>query len=242
MAIDFALCSEAGISVGRPEFVRNYSIFAPHLDTSCWHKWLPLFNLSTIIELTHICTHFCLSSHRIHDGVVDCIAHPLDESMIVHPLVHHNDRCLHCITHTLQAICLLTDMIDSAVSLCVQDENTYFLEANVAIKMLKCASNDASQCHIIRDYISQSSINKENRIETNLVIHTAKVLPFQQYCDTYNDTETGIDEADKHCLNKWTCAKNEYRCRTGQCIPVNWLCDGKRNSIVYCNILLNAFR
>ncbi|CAF0987280.1 unnamed protein product [Adineta steineri] len=58
-------------------------------------------------------------------------------------------------------------------------------------------------------------------------VSSSKVLPFAQYCDTFSDTAISTDENVEHCLHKWICADNEYRCLTGQCIPFVWLCDGE---------------
>jgi hypothetical protein len=235
-AVEWFLCNITENSVTEPKLIRNYSAIAPHFDISCWHKWLPLLNLSRIAEVAGLCTHYCLSPHRIHDGVPDCIYYALDERSIALSITHPKNHCLSCITRKRQAICLPTDKINSIEFICAQGEDTYIAGTSVAIKDLKCTNHDVSECHIIRDYISQSSLDKENITVTIPSENSFKVLPFRQYCDTYFDTDTGIDESVEHCFNKWTCAKNEYRCQTGQCIPFAWLCDGKKDSVLYCNI------
>jgi hypothetical protein len=225
------LCHTIENSVNKSQLIRNYSTFAPHFDVSCWYKWLPLLNLSSITEVAGLCTQSCLSPHRIHDGVSNCIYNKLDERTIALSVKHSKNHCLNCITHERQAICLPTDKINSGESICAQGEDKYIAGTNVAIKDLKCTNHDASECHIIRDYISQSSLSKENVTVITSSGKPFKVLPFAQYCDTYIDTETGIDESVDHCLKEWTCARNEYRCKTGQCIPFDWLCDGKKDSV-----------
>ncbi len=233
---DHILCNISANSVPKPQLIRNYSAFASHFDISCWYKWLPLLNLSSIAEVAGLCTPFCLSPHRIRDGVSDCIGNTLDETTIALSVEHSKSHCLNCITHEGQTICLPTDRINSDESFCAQKEDMYIAGTNVAIKDLKCTNHDASECHIIRDYISQYSISKENVTVAAPSLNPFKVLPFGQYCDTYFDTETGIDESVEHCLNKWTCARNEYRCKTGQCVPFDWLCDGKKDSVFFCSI------
>jgi hypothetical protein len=234
--VERLLCNISKNSINEPQLILNYSAFASHFDISCWYKWLSLLNLSSVAEVAGLCTHICLSPHRIHDGVSDCIHNELDETTIAFPVKHFKNHCLHCITDKKQAICLPIDKINSAESICAQGEDTYIAGTNVAIKDLKCTNYDASECHIIRDYISQSLLSKDNIAVTTSSGNPFKVLPFGQYCDTYIDTETGIDEAVDHCLNKWTCARNEYRCKTGQCIPFDWLCDGKNDRVLCCSI------
>jgi hypothetical protein len=231
-AVEWIICNLAESSIAGPEFIRNYSVFAPHFDTSCWYKWFPLFNLSRIAEIVDLCTHFCLSLHRIHDGVSDCINSTLDETTITRSVKHSKNHCLNCITQKKQAICVPTGKINYGESICEQGEDIYVSETNVAIKDLKCTNYDASECHIIRDHISQSLLSRENVTVITSSVHTSMVYPFRQYCDTYFDTETGVDESVDHCMNKWICATNEYRCLNGQCIPFDWLCDGKKVSVL----------
>ena len=230
--VEWILCTSRENSSTGTQLIRNYSSLAPHLNTWCWHKWLSLFNLPSVAEVVTLCTHICLSLHRVHDGVSNCIETSLDEETLVLPVEHPKKHCLNCITYTKEAICLPTHKINSYQSICVQGEDRYMASIDVAIKNVKCTNSDTFGCRILRDYIDHFSSSRENVTVTTSIGHTSKFFPFGQYCDTYFDTETGIDESVEHCLNKWICAKNEYRCLTGQCIPFDWLCDGKQSSVL----------
>ncbi|CAF1457476.1 unnamed protein product [Adineta steineri] len=232
------LCRFAAKTNPQQSFVRNHSNLAPHFNTSCWHKWLAFFDLSNVEEVAAECNEYCLSPHRISDGLSDCLGRyrnvsagisvSLDERSIGGPFELYHKSCLNCIgSRTQNPICLPVSYIDSFQPHCMDGKERYLIGTEIAIKSLKCDGKDASECHIIRDYVIQSFIDEKNITITTTTSSFIKVLPFIQHCDTYFDTETGIDESVEHCLDKWSCAANEYRCLTGQCIPLDWICDGK---------------
>ncbi|CAF4059973.1 unnamed protein product [Adineta steineri] len=221
------LCRLATNSSLESPSIRNYSIFAPHFDTACWHKWLSYFNLSTVEEMAASCNEFCLSPHRIHDGISNCrLSNHFDETTIISPIQNRSNHCLNCLTREQEAICVPIFHINTGLLMCTHGEDKYLREPNIALKTLKCNNKDATECHIIRSHVIQPSINKNN-MTSMAQVSSAKVLPFAQYCDTFSDTAISIDENVEHCLHKWSCADNEYRCLTGQCIPFVWLCDGE---------------
>ena len=49
-------------------------------------------------------------------------------------------------------------------------------------------------------------------------------LARHQVCDSLNDCQNGIDEAE---CNFPTCNPDEFPCLSGRCIPAGWKCDGK---------------
>ncbi|CAF1536945.1 unnamed protein product [Adineta ricciae] len=51
-------------------------------------------------------------------------------------------------------------------------------------------------------------------------------MPFSHYCDTFWDLKFGFDEISFLC-KEWICPSNYYRCLNGQCIPIQWICDGE---------------
>jgi hypothetical protein len=239
--VDRQLCRLAVTRESESSFIRNHSVFAPHYDMSCWHDWLQFFNFSAVEEAAASCKELCLSPHRIHNDVPDCDFDSLDETSIARPIKRYNNHCLHCITHEQQAVCIPVGYIGFESFSCARGENTYSTETSVLIKTVKCDDKDASECHIVRSYFMQSSIDKANMTVTTPFFFFAKVPRFSQYCDTYFDTETGTDEAVEHCLNKWACADNQYRCLTGQCIAFDWLCDGKRDFSTVIVIFIHEY-
>lgn len=51
-------------------------------------------------------------------------------------------------------------------------------------------------------------------------------LEWRQICDGIINCENGVDEIDCHLLEFYECASNEFQCRNGMCIPLEFLFDG----------------
>ena len=51
-------------------------------------------------------------------------------------------------------------------------------------------------------------------------------MPFRSYCDSFWDLKEHSDESPLSCQH-WICQKHQYQCRTGQCIDLDWVCDGE---------------
>ena len=179
--IEQFLCQTRENSVNESQLMRNYSVFAPHFDLSCWSQWLPLLNRSSITEIASSCTPSCLSSHRINDGNIDCPLSSIDQMGIFSSLQPPRKHCLNCITNERQAICLPTEYVDSALSRCAQGEDVYIAGIDREINDFKCTQHDPSGCQIIRDHIIASSSRKENLTVTISSGNSFQVLPFQQH-------------------------------------------------------------
>ncbi|CAF4442036.1 unnamed protein product [Rotaria socialis] len=55
---------------------------------------------------------------------------------------------------------------------------------------------------------------------------TIQQIPFRSYCNSFWDLYSGLDESPSLCKN-WTCLDDQYQCLTGQCIELEWVCDGE---------------
>jgi hypothetical protein len=230
VSVDRDICRQAAKSKSDEFFLHNHSALAPQFNTSCWNDWVSLFNLSTVMDIVTECNEFCLSSHRIHDSVLNCMVKDFDEKPLSQSIQHRRRHCLNCLSSEQQKVCRPVYYLTSSSPFCARGEDIYLTGTHVVLTSLKCDAQDTSECHIFRAHVTKSYIDGENITEATSLPSTVKVIPFAQYCDTYVDTNTGQDEDVEHCLNKWTCANNEYRCLSGQCIPFDWLCDGKLQS------------
>ncbi|CAF3974713.1 unnamed protein product [Rotaria sp. Silwood1] len=51
-------------------------------------------------------------------------------------------------------------------------------------------------------------------------------VPYHVYCNSHWDINPPIDEHPAFC-KEWVCPNRSFRCKSNQCIPVEWVCDGE---------------
>ncbi|CAF1130930.1 unnamed protein product [Adineta steineri] len=96
-------------------------------------------------------------------------------------------------------------------------------------KNSKCGESDIKDCDRWKEYIKQSSIKSST--ENSFLDNSHQQTPiyqvsFRSYCDSFWDMNEHIDELNSSC-QYWVCQNHQYQCQTGQCIDVNWVCDGE---------------
>ncbi|CAF1424689.1 unnamed protein product [Adineta steineri] len=89
--------------------------------------------------------------------------------------------------------------------------------------------NDYNECQLLRYYIGNSSIIngtfKDDQDED--IDRSSTLKPFRYYCDSFWDEAiTHTDEDSSEC-QMWICNEEQFQCRTGQCIELEWVCDGE---------------
>lgn len=206
---------------------RNYSSTARKIHPFCWND-TKTFNNKLYKSSPDACNSTdCISSYRLNDGFRDC-ENTYDES---YKGVYRQSSCesirqyrFQCPKH--QESCILVSEINTIHNDCPVD-----VINGQSIKTLTCKNRHDQNCKILKDFIAMSSVPKNqslllNTTVTNVIPSTNKALSFYQYCDTFLDLKTNIDESRELCPN-WICAKEQYQCLTGQCIPFGWICDGK---------------
>ena len=97
---------------------------------------------------------------------------------------------------------------------------------------IDCTINtDLNECSLIRYYIGNSSISTSTFRDTNERGTSNKRLwtgtPFKYYCDTFWDEPLPHVDENRHFCQAWVCFEEQFRCRSGQCIAVEWVCDGE---------------
>ena len=75
----------------------------------------------------------------------------------------------------------------------------------------------------LRAYIEESWTNRTTN-DNNF--QSVKNIRHQAYCDSHWDSTPPVDEERAFC-EQWTCPEGFFRCKTGQCITLRWLCDGE---------------
>ena len=216
---EYALCdTQEGISG-----YRNYS--GPQYDINCWNKSKTFNNRP--YQVSFHCQTRCISKYRIRDGIVDCLWSDEDYSV--------NNSCPQIQHHRLQCssselTCLLAGELGNRASSCSNGRDEFDDKTGLVLsENIVCNTNTDPGCVFLRKYIQTSSedtINQSTIIDNALPDdHSATTIPFRSYCNSFFDTNSAFDESAEMC-SKWICMSDEYQCLSGQCIPLNWLCDG----------------
>jgi hypothetical protein len=94
---------------------------------------------------------------------------------------------------------------------------------------LSCFKKVTTDCHLVKTYIQQSSTrnstNNSSLVNPQQQKSTDR-MPFRHYCDSFWNLDKHIDEIPSSC-QYWICQTNQYQCQTGQCIELDWVCDGE---------------
>ncbi|CAF2229873.1 unnamed protein product [Rotaria magnacalcarata] len=173
----------------------------------------------------------CISQYRIHDGFADCINNIDEEKTFNNDyctgnVERHRFRC-----YNDQNKCLSLFWLGSGISRCSNNYDEMWYGSGLSLeKSLTCEKTDTADCARLKTYIRLSSI-KNSSIDSSLtVLHqnstSTDQISFQSYCDSFWDLSGHNDELTSSCHN-WVCSKDQYQCRTGQCIELNWVCDGE---------------
>ena len=209
---------------------RNFS--TPHQnDQFCWNDSVT-FNGRPYAVNHDICTTAgeCISQYRIRDGFPDCIDNQdeklnLAKNYCTGNVGRHRFQC-----YSNEHKCVLLHRLGTGTADCSNnyDESWYGTGTNIQMK-LRCTKGKTTDCHLVKDYIQQSSTR--NSSDNSLLAYPQQQdskdrMPFLHYCDSFWTSDNGVDEMPSSCQH-WICQKHEYRCRTGQCIELSWVCDGE---------------
>ncbi|CAF3820942.1 unnamed protein product [Adineta steineri] len=203
--------------------IRNSS--GPQYDINCWNN----------IYKSYKCpiSHRCISMYRIGDGIIDCEVGD-DEPYLFQNATFAPVNCSSIEKHRFRCSkeepsCLLSTHIGDFEQQCfTNNRDEYSVEMQLKLSNYVCTNRDSFECTLIKQYIEQSSsINVTNdNSNINLTFFSSKSMPFSQYCDTFWDLKFGFDETSFLC-KEWICPSNYYQCLNGQCIPLEWICDGE---------------
>jgi hypothetical protein len=211
-AWDAALCSVAPI-------IRNNTSSIKY-DNDCWKNSLT-FN-GRLYAVHDICTTFrqCISQYRINDGWRDCWNND-DENVFN----SEKDLCSRVRKHRFQCssdqpTCLTISWLGDGTTQCSNSYDEHFYGHGRAIFELKCHKSHPANCQLVKEYIKDAthSNTDQSRYEST------NQISFRSYCDSFWDLPKHTDELPENCRN-WICHRDQYQCQTGQCIPLQWVCD-----------------
>ncbi|CAF1301368.1 unnamed protein product [Adineta steineri] len=176
----------------------------------------------------------CYSQYRIRDGYGDCYNeedegnHSIPQINYCHRIQQHRFQC-----SSQQLTCLPARLFVELINLNVGCVNKYdkFINGNGrALNTMMCKEdNDYNECQSLRYYIGNSSIIngtfKDDQDED--IDRSSTLKPFRYYCDSlWDEAITHTDEDSSEC-QMWICNEKQFQCRTGQCIELEWVCDGE---------------
>ncbi|UJR20013.1 hypothetical protein I4U23_023147 [Adineta vaga] len=173
-------------------------------------------------------SNICISAYRIADGTHDC-ASGGDENINKQELVwracskiqHYRFYC-----SSTQPTCFPVNILNNGISFCNNSHDERWMGRSMHLHTLNCRSTSKDDCGIIRQYIT-NSWNASFANETIVPLQLTEQLPFRSYCDTFPNFDTKQDEDKDMCKTWWICPKDQWRCRSGQCIDIDWILDGE---------------
>ena len=209
-------------------------------SSTCWNDSLT-FN-ERPYAFIDICpdSGVCFSQYRITDGYWDC----LDQKDEFENTDHENRNYCENIRKyrfqcsSTQITCLpITNFLLSIQSngICQNKHDNMINGTGRYLATISCSSinTDLNECDLLRHYIGNSSMLNSTFIDSSHTNEDSSLkrlsieTPFAYYCDTFWDKQPShIDENPDFC-SVWICAKDQFRCRTGQCISMDWVCDGE---------------
>lgn len=200
-------------------------------DKFCWNNSLT-FNGRPYAVYPDTCEagDICISQYRIRDGYGDCVngedeKNVFGKSFCLPQVGRHRFQC-----YDDENKCLPNFYLGTGLRKCSNNYDKVWYGVGVSLQETRrCRKEFSSDCLILQEYIRQSSI-KDFRQNISDVNRTQRVstnqMAFQFYCNSFWELGDSKDEDPVLC-EKWICRKDQYKCRNGQCIPLDWLCDGE---------------
>ncbi len=164
----------------------------------------------------------CISQYRINDGFRDCVTGDdeysnLDKNYCTGKVGQHRFQC-----YNDENKCLPVASLNSMQSDCSNSYDEIFFIENI-----KCQKSDTVDCNRLKEYIRQSPIKNESLFVPSQQQTSIDQISFRSYCDSFWNLQDHSDEQVPSCQKYWVCQSHQYQCLSGQCIDLDWVCDGE---------------
>ncbi|CAF4111219.1 unnamed protein product [Adineta steineri] len=216
-------------TIDNPEHVYRDSLSPHQYDKFCWNNSVTFNGRPYAVE-PDICKYAgCLSQYRILDGLPDCFFAG-DEKMTYQNYCTGNvgRHRFQCFDDQNRCFTLLT--LGTGFAHCSNNYDETWFDTGIFLReRMPCEKDDLSHCDHLKAYIIQSSAKNTTNHSSFANVQPSKSsnrIRFRSYCDTFWDLKGHLDEMTSSCRH-WICPNNQYQCRTGQCIPLIWVCDGE---------------
>ena len=108
---------------------------------------------------------------------------------------------------------------------CKNNRDEWWMGGETILSKLVCNTESKNDCGFIRQYIEASGkIDTNNTSDQQLQLSK---IPFRAFCDTFWNWDSKKDEDIEMCQKWWKCPENQWQCRSGQCIEIEWVLDGE---------------
>ena len=166
----------------------------------------------------------CVSAYRIRDASKDC-HDGLDEE----PTSFASTTCLNVQRHRFRCSnthpsCLPVSALYNLFDRCRFYTRDFSVEIYNKLSKSSCTLESKEECAFIRNYLESAA---KNGTGNSSYAQGVGSISFRSYCDTFWDENSNEDEDLNMCRNWWKCLETQWRCRTGQCIELDWALDGE---------------
>ena len=170
----------------------------------------------------------CIAQYRINDKIQDCSSGQDESSSTIGNDLCSNLRKQRFRCSDEQPSCINALHLGTGIALCHNRFDENFYGTGISTGKVLCLYREDPNCQFVKQYIGNSwMINSTSGINRGASSNgTGRRLQFRDHCDSYWALPQHLDESSVACQN-WICLEDEYQCRTGQCIDLNWVCDGE---------------
>jgi hypothetical protein len=213
--VDYLFCNHRDVKRDNESVVRY--------DKLCWNDSFTLNKRPYAFFDLCSGSNECISQYRVNDDLFDCGVKEkiqLKDKNLCSNVQKHRFQC-----STEQPSCFPATSLGDSWEDCENGRDEFINGLGESIDGIQCTQRNDDGCRFLIKYIGDGlPANLTDNVADN--ISEAMIIPFRSYCDTFWNLQSHSDESPHHC-RIWTCQRDQYQCQTGQCIDVNWLCDGE---------------
>jgi hypothetical protein len=167
----------------------------------------------------------CISAYRIKDGYENCAYSEDEEISDQFPKTCSNIQRYRFRCSNEEPSCLFVNNLGDEFIDCRNARDEWWMNGGIKLSKLMCNSQSKDDCGRIRQYIEASwKFNTNNSSDQQFELQK---IPFRSFCDTFWNLGSKEDENIEMCHKWWKCPENQWQCRSGQCIQIEWVLDGE---------------